>query len=195
MKKGRLVVFGLVCMEAVWGGVLNTAWAEPNQILIVGLTSEEGQAWNQFLQEQKIKFRIDYEARSFYVEGDPIQILEKAKSVRDVAPSAQRALRERELEREILSVYPQAVDPRVCLAYPDEAGRIEESAQPIAMVYAGGISKTEKRAIQSLVAKRTGDIPAGNVFVIGTDWRPWPGYEKSTGPEDSRVVKGWGNTR
>jgi hypothetical protein len=152
---------------------------EDENILVQGVPGEFQPLLAEWLNKQRVKFRFESKTRAFYVKSDPIPILKAAKGVESIASLARRGLYERELEKEFRVRWPEVKDPRVCLAYPDGIRGREADAEPAAFIMAQGLSREDKEQLSQLIAERVPGLPARNIVVMGTSWRPRPSYEEA----------------
>jgi hypothetical protein len=150
---------------------------DSERILIVGIPGHEQTVWEELLRKNNIAYRYDRKTHTFYVREDPLPILKRAGTVKDLATTVKRGLLERKLEAQVRGEFPKVEDPRVCLAFPLEAiGPVEEDAEPVALVLAGGLEAAEMRELKELVSDEVKGLPLRNVMVLGRKWRPWPPY-------------------
>lgn len=156
---------------------LDTWIPDEEKVLIVGVQKELQPTLIDFLIKSRIEYRFDEQKRTFYVKGDPIAILEKAKGYEELHLLAQRALWERDLEKKFRQRWPAVVEPRVCVSLPSYFPGKEEGAEPIAFILARGLSKEDIQEAREMVAREVPDLPIRNVSIIGTNWRPWRGYQ------------------
>src|SRR5690606_33595434 len=118
--------------------------------------------------ESKVSFRYDESKRTLFVREDPIEVLETLKAYPGISQSAHRALLERTLESELQREWPDIVDPRVCIAFPNGAIRDESDSEPISMIMAKGLDSRNIPAARDFVASRVEGLPAKNVLIMGT---------------------------
>lgn len=180
-KRRRGSVISVIFIAAVSLGLAATEGflGEPEWILVVGVPQHHQAEWSEFLQQSGIRHRFDPRGRAVYVYQDPIPILEEAVSSEALGISAKRSLLERELEAEFRTRWEEARDPRICLAFPDSVMGDTEGGQPISIVYVEGLSGESIDQVKGLMSARVEGLTAKNVVVIGTNWRPWPGYVSS----------------
>ena len=148
-------------------------------ILIVGVPSEFQAPMVEYLVNNKIEYRFDAKTRTFYVESDPVPILQGARRYEVLNLIAQRGLWERQIEREFRNQWPEVEDPRICVSLPSYLPNEKKvDAEPVAFVLAQGLSKDDVDKVKDLVASRVPNLPEKNIAVVGTNWRPGPSYER-----------------
>lgn len=179
---GVVFTVGLSDAGAFW-------FSDPEErVLVVGVPSQFQPYLAKFLIQEDIPYRLDSKTRTFYVVADPIPILEKAQGIRPIEGIARRGLLERRLEKELRRRWPKVEDPRVCLAFPDYIHDKEPDAEPIAFILVRGLSRAAGEEAKQLVAGAVTGLPLKNIAVVGTDWRPGPGYGAG-GENRTRVAR------
>lgn len=151
----------------------------PEQTLVIGVPTMFQPYWTEYLTEKGVKYRFDEQTRAFYVRTDPIPLLSEAMTREPISSVAKRGLWERELESELRARWPEIEDPRVCIAFPDYIKGKADDAEPVAFIMAQGLSGNAKPEVRALVSGRVPGLPAKNVAVVGTAWRPRPSYEQA----------------
>ena len=159
-------------------GVLLGLGLRPNPVpgsseeraLIVGVPRDEITLWAKHLAEIELDFRYDRTARSFFIDRDPIPVLEAARSRKGLERTAERGLLERRIEADIRKRWPRVEEPRVCLAFPSEEIGPVEDGEPVALIYAKGLTREGLVEARELAAERVKALPARNVIVIGAEW-------------------------
>jgi hypothetical protein len=183
--KGRIKRRSVVSVVVV--AVVSIGWVategflgEREEILAVGIPQHQQAAWTEFLGERGILHRFDSRSREFYVYQDPIPILEGALASGELGLSVKRALLERELEKEFRARWEHVVDPRICLAFPDPEMGETDDGEAVCIVYAESLYGEHLEEVKALLSERVEGLLAKNVVIIGTSWRPWPGYRTGT---------------
>jgi hypothetical protein len=184
------VMCGLLFAVAVFAASEKSADKGPRKgeyVLVVGVPTEFQPFVADFLKKERAEFRLESRTRTFYVSSDPIPLLKKAMEIEPLGPIAKRGLWERELEKEFRKRWPDVQDPRVCLAFPDYIRGKQDDAEPAAFVLARGMSATAVAQAKELITQRVPGLPAKNIVMMGTDWRPNQGYE-NTGDGKTKVA-------
>jgi len=185
---GSLVILSVISASTIFALALTekeiVAGERP---LIIGIAQHEKLEWYQALEERGFNFRYNAKTRSFYTCEDPVSILEALKSSSAIGASARRALLERETEASFRQNWPHIENPRICLAFPTHDMGPTKGAEPLAVVFAKGLSKSEIGNVRSLIADTVAEMPMENILILGVDWRPHPGY--GVGDTSAKLVK------
>jgi hypothetical protein len=160
-----------------------SAWpllGEQERLLVLGIPTAEEARWKEALTQAGVEFRYHTSQRAFYIQQDPIPVLQTVgDNHRSLLSTASRGWYERTLEKELSHRWPEIQDARACVAFP--SGVVEEKdSEPIAMIMVQGLNASEAAAARDLVASKVKGLPADNVMLVGLV-REEPRSEKGNG--------------